>query len=251
MKTDDGWTPVQHAALVGNFDALNLLLENGADPLCTNGQGLNVYDHVVAADHADLLEIFWNEALEYDRNRDRKTVGRCGLIHRAAGARGSDCFKLMMQRSAGNEKNLAMQYNNDYDKTLPLHYAVLGSNVKNVKMLLDLMKSKPAPKQSKKKRDAQTVAFQKYREQRYGQHVTTGVDAQEAQGFAALHLAALQAGAATNPFRDEIQDILKLLLKHGADPNLQNDAGDSSLMLADRGEYKEFVPLLQNKKAPK
>lgn len=75
IKTEDGWTPLQQAAVVGAFDALNLLLENGADPLCTNNQGLNIYDSIVSSNHSDLLEIFWNEANQYDSNRDRKTHG--------------------------------------------------------------------------------------------------------------------------------------------------------------------------------
>jgi ankyrin repeat protein len=31
IKTQDGWTPAHLASFLNNFDALNLLLENGAD----------------------------------------------------------------------------------------------------------------------------------------------------------------------------------------------------------------------------
>lgn len=52
---------------MASFDALNLLLENGADINSTNRSGLSLFDHIVAADHVDLLEILWNEALAFDK----------------------------------------------------------------------------------------------------------------------------------------------------------------------------------------
>lgn len=159
---------------------------------------------------------------------------------------GSDCFDLIMKKNLGNEKNVAMQYNNDYEKSLPLHYAVLGRNVKNVRTLLGLMRGKPSAKKQKKPKDAQSIAFQKFREQRYGQHVLTGVDAQESNGFTALHLAAFQA-ASPETHSKEIESIIKLLMKHGANPNLTNDLGDTSVMLIEQGENHEVLPLLTGK----
>lgn len=155
LRTDDGWTPAQHAAITASFDALNLLLEHGADPLCRNAAGLTMYDHIVGANHVELLEIFWNEAMAYDRSRDVKRLASCGLIHRAAGAPGPECLDYILERNPGNEKNVAMQYNNEYEQSLPLHYAVMGANQKNVQTLLGLMKSKPPPKQPKGKKNAQ------------------------------------------------------------------------------------------------
>lgn len=81
IKTDEGWTPAQHAGFMASFDALNLLLENGADINSTNRSGLSLFDHIVNADHVDLLEILWNEALAYDKSRDTKRVASAGLVH--------------------------------------------------------------------------------------------------------------------------------------------------------------------------
>ena len=47
IKTDEGWTPAQHAGFMANFDALNLLLENGADLYSVNKSGLSIFDHIV------------------------------------------------------------------------------------------------------------------------------------------------------------------------------------------------------------
>ena len=47
LQTEDLWTPVQQAAFMGNMDALNLLLENGADPLQENNVGDNIFAHIV------------------------------------------------------------------------------------------------------------------------------------------------------------------------------------------------------------
>lgn len=173
------------------MDALNLLLECGANPLSRNRSGLTMYDHIVSTDHVDLLEIFWNEAWAYDKARNVKEFGGCGLVHRAAGGMGPECLDYILARNPGNEKNLVMQYNNEFEKSLPLHYAVLGANTRNVKTLLRYMKSKPLPQQPKGRKDAQTVAFQRYKDQQYGELVKTGVDAQEISGCSALHLASL------------------------------------------------------------
>lgn len=66
---------------MASFDALNLLLENGADPNTTNKSGLSMYDHIVSADNVELLEILWNEALAFDKARDTKKMASCGLVH--------------------------------------------------------------------------------------------------------------------------------------------------------------------------
>lgn len=81
MNTTEGWTPIQHAAFMASFDAINLLRENGADIYCTNSSGQSIFDHIVAADHVELLEILWNEALEFEKMRDTKKIAGTGLIH--------------------------------------------------------------------------------------------------------------------------------------------------------------------------
>lgn len=89
---------------MASFDALNLLLENGADINSTNRSGLSLFDHIVAADHVDLLEILWNEALAFDKQRDTKKFASAGLVHHAAGSMGSDCLEYILHRHPAGKK---------------------------------------------------------------------------------------------------------------------------------------------------
>jgi len=97
---------------MASFDALNLLMEHGADANCTNSGGLSLYEHIVTADHVELLEILWNEALAHDKARDSHKRANGGLIHHAAGSAGSDCLQYILHRHPAGKKNVAMEYNN-------------------------------------------------------------------------------------------------------------------------------------------
>ena len=68
---------------------------------------------------------------------------------------GHECLDYLLAKNPGNEKNVLMQYNNEYEKSIPLHYAVLGGNEHNVKTILEYMKAKPEPKKQKGKKDPQ------------------------------------------------------------------------------------------------
>lgn len=100
---------------MASIDALNLLLENGADVNSTNRSGLSIFDHIVSADHVDLLEILWNEALAYDKSRDTKMKASAGLIHQAAGSLGSDCLEYILNRHPAGKKSVVMEYNNYFE----------------------------------------------------------------------------------------------------------------------------------------
>lgn len=55
-----------------------------------------------------------------------------------------------------------MERNNFFEKSLPLHYAVMAGNEEAVKIILNIMRSmqgKPDPQKKNKKKDAQTIAF--------------------------------------------------------------------------------------------
>ena len=86
------------------------------------------------------------------------------MVHQAAGSMGSDCLEYILHRHPAGKKNTAMEYNNYFEKSLPLHYAVLASNAQNVRMLLKIMKSKPQAPDAKGKKDPQQKAFEKYKE---------------------------------------------------------------------------------------
>jgi len=57
----EGWTPAHLAGFLNNYDSLNLLIEYGAD-LCAKREGssMKVYEEIVRADNADLLECIYS-----------------------------------------------------------------------------------------------------------------------------------------------------------------------------------------------
>ena len=245
MVTSEGWTPAQHAAFLCCIDSLSLLMEHGADLTASNAGGNCSFDHIVAADHVELLEILWNEAITYDKNRDTKKIGSSGLIHKAAGSIGTNCLEYILQRHPNGKNNIIMEHNNFTEKSLPLHYAVLAGNEESVRILLKIMKKqkqKSGSDSKSKKQDPQSAAFQKYREQQFGKLITSGVDAQESYGCTALHLATLRATEEDFPSR-----IVPLLLKNGADPKVQTLSGKSSLDLAELEDNKPLLQMLQNR----
>ena len=85
IRNNENWTPAHFASFLNNFDALNLLLQYGAD-LCAkhNGQ-LKVYEEMVRADNADLLECVYRPWVENDqKKRDLYEMGSFGLMHLAS-----------------------------------------------------------------------------------------------------------------------------------------------------------------------
>lgn len=85
MTNSEGWTPAHFASFLNNFDALNLLLCNGAD-LCAKHHGnLKVYEEMTRADNAELLECIYRPWVEADQKaRDHHVNESFGLIHLAA-----------------------------------------------------------------------------------------------------------------------------------------------------------------------
>lgn len=72
MKNNDGWTPAHLAGFLNNFDSMNLLIENGANIGEPNNNHLNVYEEMVRADNADLLECIFPLVKVHQRNRKMK-----------------------------------------------------------------------------------------------------------------------------------------------------------------------------------
>ena len=56
VKNAEGWTPTHLACFLNNFDALNILIERGADISLKHNEGLSAYEEMVRNDNADLLE---------------------------------------------------------------------------------------------------------------------------------------------------------------------------------------------------
>lgn len=59
ISDEDGLTPAHGAALLGNMDAINLLLENGADLKYQNRLGETVFDSILKIDDEIMFSIFY------------------------------------------------------------------------------------------------------------------------------------------------------------------------------------------------
>lgn len=110
----------------GNFDALNLLLEYGADVNQRNEFNVSVIDEIVRQDNVDLFKcVFKTEDLQ-------RPQGVHGHIHHAAGyEEDSKCLKLLL--AIGQSPN---QISNSVDLATPLHFAALTGSIGNALLLI-------------------------------------------------------------------------------------------------------------------
>jgi len=57
------------AGFLNNFDALNLLIENGANIGQQNKNNLSVYEEITRADNSDLLECIYTDVNRLQQKR--------------------------------------------------------------------------------------------------------------------------------------------------------------------------------------
>jgi ankyrin repeat protein len=73
-----GWTPAHLASFLGNFDALNLLIEYGANLHIKHNHGMTCLDEIVRNDNRDLFECVFEHTKEIKRNL--KEVSKYSVI---------------------------------------------------------------------------------------------------------------------------------------------------------------------------
>jgi hypothetical protein len=79
------------------MDALNLLLEKGADMSIKNDLNLTSFCELVRNDHLELLGCVYSDfGPAYSKKRDVKTNGSFGLIHLAAGLPTTEILMLLI-----------------------------------------------------------------------------------------------------------------------------------------------------------
>jgi ankyrin repeat protein len=85
IRNKEGWTPAHLAGFLNNFDALNLLMEHGADICAKHDNKLKVYEEIVRADNADLLECIYKPWVVQDqKDRDMSIADSFGILHLAS-----------------------------------------------------------------------------------------------------------------------------------------------------------------------
>lgn len=131
MQNIEGWTPAHMAGMLNNFDALNLLIENGVDLEKRNRNKLTVYEEIVRSDNADLLECIYPYVKDFQHKRNLKQEGTFGIVHLAASS-GPKCLEFLLEKA----KEYPNQICNDKDKATPLHFAVLSENQDNLRVLV-------------------------------------------------------------------------------------------------------------------
>jgi hypothetical protein len=78
-------SPLANAMYFDNFDAVNLLLEHGADPHVEANGRQNSFHQLIKNDHSELLEAIYPLAVRYQMQRRwKKYAGTFGLFHFAA-----------------------------------------------------------------------------------------------------------------------------------------------------------------------
>ena len=69
MKTFlDGRTPAHYAAIFNRYDAINLLIEHGANLETKNMEHFTVFEEAIKQDHQPMLEAIWLHAKKYKRD---------------------------------------------------------------------------------------------------------------------------------------------------------------------------------------
>ena len=126
-----GWTAAHFAAFLGRFDAMNFLIENGANLSMRSELGLTPIEKIILNDHHVLLEAMWPHAKQVKRDLNKK--GTIGFIHIAsAHASGSNTLRFLLEKC----KISPNQLDNNHEQNTPLHYAVLNGKDANIKLLL-------------------------------------------------------------------------------------------------------------------
>lgn len=78
-----------------NLDAVNLLLEEGADLEKRHNDKLTPVQEMIRCDHVDLLSCLYKDYIK-DAKRDVKSAGEFGPIHLASGQAGTLCLKYLL-----------------------------------------------------------------------------------------------------------------------------------------------------------
>jgi ankyrin repeat protein len=83
--TEEGFSPAHVACLRSYFDALNLLIEHGADLTKRNGHESTCFDELLKTDNLELFECIYPR-YGHLQKRQKREPGHFPMLHLAAGA---------------------------------------------------------------------------------------------------------------------------------------------------------------------
>lgn len=205
-----GYTPAHYASAFGHPFALEALLEAGADITIADEDKFTPFHYAITRNHAECVKLLLKHASKHSIKLDTN----------AADSKGNTILhKCILKRSPEMMKTVVENFDNidfsakDSDGDTALHLAVIPTFVALETSYLEVMLNKKLPKEI--------------------------LNTQNKRKYTPL------LSAANNGFFD----CVKLLLEHGADPNICDDDGNSALLFAVMRDHVEVAKLLMDKGA--
>lgn len=121
----NGWTPLHHAAYIGDFESAGVLVENGAKVNSYSNQQRTPLHLAAMNNHTDLVQALLINKAELEWQDDLK----CTPLHLACKKGSLEAVILLLQSGA----NI---YAQDHRQWTPLHYAAYNGHAKVCNTLL-------------------------------------------------------------------------------------------------------------------
>ncbi|MEJ2705466.1 MAG: ankyrin repeat domain-containing protein, partial [Sedimentisphaerales bacterium] len=210
-KNRSGQTPLHMAASNGHLDVVKQLLDNNADVTIKDNRGRTAYDWAKLRGHTEIVELL-QTAAELDAippkesNESRATIDAHQPTYRLFNAvKAGDIEKVRASIADGADINAK-----DATGRMPVHYAIRNKNKDIIESLLGSA-VRPDSYEGRELAKVKTLLSQ-------GMEVNAHPEA----GNTLLHYAA-QTGYVY---------VAAYLIVHGADVDVENDAGDTPLDIA-------------------
>ena len=219
------WTALHRASSSGQVDVVRLLIERHASIHPLDLEGMTPMLHAAWAGHSDVMK------LHLERNADINAKDYCGwtAMHNAAWNGHTEAMKFLLRHTAD------IHAQNQYGATA-LHNATWSGHAEVVEILLNAGADVNA-KDDEGETPLQQAAWRGHVSATQALLAKDEIDVNmtNSVGHTALH----QAGSSGQ------KDIVRLLLKAGADPTLLDKHGQSAQALAEANEHDLVADILK------
>jgi ankyrin repeat protein len=235
VKDEKGNTPLHLAAIFRHEEIVDLLIQHNVDVNVLNSQGqAPLYVASIYGNPESIKPLLANGAKIDIRDADGNTPLHVAVLYR-------------------NPENLEeiLKVNPDIDTIneggyTPLHLAVQRpDNERAIELLLqqgaDMNIHDPAG------RNALLVSVGSHQKEYIELLVSNGIDinSQDNEGNTALHYPLMNV-LKNKLYLPYSKEIIKILMREGADPHIRNKEGKSPMDLAEKSEEKELIDLLKS-----